>query len=94
MKTPIKLTFAQVQACEPISDTIVDTRHWVNVHELVFRYEGRAYLTAYESLATEMQEQSGTDKSDVLDCYPAVEETFTQKKWVMAPAGAEGTSGL
>lgn len=49
-------------------DTVVDTRRWSVVHEIIFEHEGKHYQTDYSVGATEMQDERPWENEDEVEC--------------------------
>lgn len=56
--------FSNVPETELIEDNIVDTSRWSEIHEVVFKHQGKFYRTDYSCGATEMQDESPFEYDD------------------------------
>lgn len=68
---------------EMIYDDIIDTTRWSEIHEIVFKYQDKFYMTTYSCGATECQDESpfeyDDDEIQVTEVKP-VEVTVTKYK--------------
>ena len=53
------------------------------MHEIIFEYEGKHYMTWYSIGATEMQPEQPWDYEDEVDCKEVELKEITEKKWVL-----------
>lgn len=64
-----------------ISDKIVDTSRWSEIHSVVFSFKGNFYSTSYSQGLTEYQDESPFEhEADAIECtevFP-VETTVTK----------------
>ncbi len=64
------------------SDEPIDTSRWSISHELVFKYEGKFYMTYYSVGATECQDESPWEFEESVDCFEVELKEVVVKKWV------------
>lgn len=67
---------------EVIYDNIIDISRWSQIHEIVFKYNGKFYMADYSCGATEYQDESPweyVEEVTVTEVEP-VEVTVTQYK--------------
>jgi len=68
---------------EALEDHIIDNDRWSIMHEIIFEYEGKHYMTWYSIGATEMQPEQPWDYEDEVDCKEVELKEITEKKWVL-----------
>ena len=55
---------------EIIRDDIVDTSRWSEIHEIVFKYEGKFYASGYSCGLTEYQDENPWEyDDDLIECF-------------------------
>jgi len=61
-----------------VYDNIIDHGRWSVTHEMVFKHEGKFYMTTYRVGATESQDESPYEyEDDMIPCDEVFEKTKT-----------------
>lgn len=64
-----------------ISDKIIDTARWSELHDIVFSYKGKHYSAGYSCGATEMQEEGPWEYEKEVDCTEVHQVEKLVKVW-------------
>jgi hypothetical protein len=75
-----------------IVDTVIDTRRWSIVHEIIFEYEGKHYQTTYSVGATERQEERPWDFEDEVECVEVRKVQKVVEVWGPVLSAAQETA--
>lgn len=65
-----------------IVDEITDTTRWSIMHEIVFKDNGKFYLTTYSVGATEMQLESPWEYESKVECIEVELREVKVEKWM------------
>lgn len=66
-----------------IEDNIIETSRWSALHEIIFKYNDKYYLTSYSEGLTEMQDESPWEyDDDEVDCFEVEQKEVLIKQWV------------
>lgn len=67
---------------ECIYDQIIDKTRWSIIHECVFEFENKFYLTTYSEGATEMQYETPWEYEDEIECVEVELREVLIKRWM------------
>lgn len=65
-----------------VSDKIIDTTRWSTIHELIFKDDGKFWVTGYSRGSTEIQDESPWEyDGDEIECTEVHEVEVLTKIW-------------
>jgi hypothetical protein len=66
---------------EVIEDDITSTQRWSEIHEVIFKHDGKHYRTTYSQGLTEYQDERPFEHDTVIECVEVHEVEKIVKAW-------------